>query len=435
MSNLNRAIVAYATDSENAERNYELAFLYDGMGQTAAAISYYLRAAERTKDKELSYECLLKMASCFDRQGDRIQTVRGIYKQAILFLPKRPEAYYLLSRHLERCNDHMDSYTYADTALTFCVLEGLKPLRGSVDYPGTWGLIFEKAVCAWWWGKANDSRKLFKLLLEEYYNDMDVSHQNATVNNMIRLGVAVDNRLNDIAGFDWGGQDAGFADMLRNELFVDRIYEKHFNINSGDIVFDAGSNVGGFAYSILHKSPKQIYCVEPSPKMLQTLMKNLAGKPVTIIPKAIDYVESTGRTIPSSGVYIYGHDGNYDTTTFKKIIEDNNIERIDFLKFDCEGGEYSIFTEENYEFIRNKVKYMAGEWHINDHENAIERFIKFRDLYLTHHDNFRIYERGGTERTSDIFDDKFLYSFADWWKPTQYGQFMIYINNESNFNP
>jgi FkbM family methyltransferase len=238
--------------------------------------------------------------------------------------------------------------------------------------------------------------------------------------------------MTDLSDFSWGSNeiDPSFAQMLYHELFVDRVYEKHFGINEGDIVLDAGANVGGFTRSILQYNPKHVYCVEPSTSMLETLEKNLVGLDnVTIIPKAIDYSEIDGKTIPSMGVYLYQHDSDvYNTTTLKKIVSDYNIERIDFLKFDCEGGEYAIFSEENVDWIKNNVKHAAGEWHINDHENAVERFIKFRDLYLVDA-KFRLYERCGTERTEDIFNDDFVQSFADWWKPTQMGQFMIYIEN------
>ena len=31
----------------------------------------------------------------------------------------------------------------------------------NVEYFGKSGIIFEKAVCAWWWGKGDESRSLF----------------------------------------------------------------------------------------------------------------------------------------------------------------------------------------------------------------------------------------------------------------------------------
>jgi hypothetical protein len=108
-------------------------------------------------------------------------------------------------------------------------------------------------------------------------------------------------------------------------------------------------------------------------------------------------------------------------------VEEHNIPRIDFLKFDCEGGEYFIFTKENYDFIINNVRHCAGEWHINDHKDAVERFIEFRDLYLTKCSDFHVYERSGKEVTEHIFDDNYLYGFREYWKDTYLGQFIIYF--------
>jgi len=233
---------------------------------------------------------------------------------------------------------------------------------------------------------------------------------------------------------DWGknlpGYNKNFARMIENEIFEERVYEKYFNVKENDIVFDIGSNIGGFAYSVMKNKPKHVYCIEPSNTLVKLIEKNLNGYPITIINKAIENQESNSNEINRSGVHIYHNDGNiYSSTTFSKIIKDYNIDKIDFMKFDCEGGEYSIFTEENADFIKNNITHMVGEWHINDHEHAVEKFIKFRDLYLKDHNNFRIFERAGAERTKEIFDDNFLYSFANWWKTTELGQFIIYINN------
>jgi len=81
------AIDIYVLDSENAEKNYYLAVWYHKQGQTAAAISFYLRAAERTDDKDLSYECLLLAALCFDKQGNRTHTVKNLFRHAISLIP------------------------------------------------------------------------------------------------------------------------------------------------------------------------------------------------------------------------------------------------------------------------------------------------------------------------------------------------------------
>lgn len=232
--------------------------------------------------------------------------------------------------------------------------------------------------------------------------------------------------------FDWGDLNEEYIALFTNENLIHRTYEKHKQVKPNDIVFDIGANYGSFTYSILDKKPKEVYCIEPSNTIIDSLRKNVSHGPVTLINKAISDREET-KLIPENEVYIYDHKGSlYSTTTFEKIIKDYNISKIDFLKFDCEGGEYSIFTKDNYEFIRNNVINFAGEWHINDHQNAVERFIEFRDLYL--HDCFdlHVYERDGKDVTKDIFNDQYLYDFRDWWKNTFLGQFMIYFSYEPN---
>lgn len=236
--------------------------------------------------------------------------------------------------------------------------------------------------------------------------------------------------------FDWGNLNEEYVQLFTNENFIHRTYEKHQEVKPNDIVFDVGANYGSFTYSILDKKPKEVYCIEPSNTVIDFLRKNVSHGPVTFINKAISDKEEI-TPIPENGVYIYDHEGNsYSTTTFEKIISEYNISKIDFLKFDCEGGEYSIFTKDNYEFIRNNVTNFAGEWHINDHQNAVERFIEFRNLYLNDCSDLHVYERNGKDVTKDIFNDQYLYDFRDWWKLTCLGQFMIYFSygSISKFN-
>lgn len=180
-------LVQFAYDTENAELNYDLAVMYFGLNQYASAISFYLRCAERTEDLDLVYCCLLKIAQCFSLQENRNATVRSLYKHAISILPKRPEAYYLISRHYESIREYTDSYMLAEVALNHCDFD-LPPLREDVGYPGKYGIIFEKAVSAWWWGKSAECRKLFHHLADEYADVMDEVHYNSVQNNMTNLG-------------------------------------------------------------------------------------------------------------------------------------------------------------------------------------------------------------------------------------------------------
>ena len=114
---LDDLIVDYVIDSENSIKNYKVALEYERIGQTAAAISFFLRAAERTEDNELAYECLIRIGHCFDRQKNRNYTVKSMYNAAISIFPERPEAYYHLSRILESEKSYFEAYTAIEIAL------------------------------------------------------------------------------------------------------------------------------------------------------------------------------------------------------------------------------------------------------------------------------------------------------------------------------
>ena len=417
---LEELLSKYSMDTENPEHNFALGLWYEREGHTAPALSYFLRCAERADDL-LAYEALIHGSICYDRQGTRDASSKGLLQQALCLIPTRPEAYFLLARFAEKRQWWQDCYIYADNGLRFSDLNS-EPLRTDVGYPGAYGLLFEKAVSGWWWGKNEESGSIFKDLLDHHV--MKEEYRNIVLDNLKKY---FPNYLVP-SDFDWGNTNPEYAEMFSKENFIERTYEKHCPVKPGDVVIDAGANCGSFTYSILGKKPQQVYCVEPSNTLIHSLKKNVGHGPVTFINKAISDFESDSVIIADKGVYIYENDGNqYPTTTFKNIIEENNITKIDFLKFDCEGGEYSIFTKENYEFIRNNVRHYAGEWHINDHKDAIEKFIEFRNLYLQDYADLHVYERSGKEVTEHIFDDSYLYGFREYWKDTYLGQFILYV--------
>ena len=110
-NNFEKYIVDFALDSENPKTNYFLAVEYDNFNQLSAAISHYLRCAERTKDKLLQYECLLRCGIAVKKQKTRVYTEKSFFQNAINILPNRPEAYYLLAETLISLNCKHDAYT------------------------------------------------------------------------------------------------------------------------------------------------------------------------------------------------------------------------------------------------------------------------------------------------------------------------------------
>lgn len=186
---LQQLIEEYALDPNNPEKNFPIALEYDAIGQTASAVSFYIRTAERTEDDLLKYECLIRAAACFERQGTRKFTVKGLLQHAIAIQPKRPEAYYILSLLHEHNHANegrwFDSYLMASIGLSVSEFDNLTPLRTVVDYPGKYALLFQKAHAAWWCGLCDDSKALFLDLYANY--DMEESFRNAVKNNLIQL--------------------------------------------------------------------------------------------------------------------------------------------------------------------------------------------------------------------------------------------------------
>jgi FkbM family methyltransferase len=220
----------------------------------------------------------------------------------------------------------------------------------------------------------------------------------------------------DFTDFDWGTANEWYKDTILKE-FVDRnIYSRFFDVEEGDIVIDVGASNGPFPYSIKHKNPSHVYCFEPSTEELISLEKNLQGLNHTIIPKGISEVDGVNE------FEVYGSVNKVETVEsirFQTFINEYNISSIDFLKTDCEGGEYEIFNRENIWWIKENVKKIVGEWHLETPEQK-EHFREFRDIYLKLFPNHDLFSVDGFGIKWDLWNEHFI---------EYYNQVIIYIDN------
>lgn len=169
---------------EDPEANFAMALHYHSIEQTASAVSFYLRTAERASDKLLVYECLVRAASCFHTQGCRSASVEGMLQHAVSIAPDRPEAYFQLSRLYEKKESWHLGYMMASIGMGVAQ-RSPSPLRTEVDYPGFWSLEFERAVCGWWCGLCEESRLRFERIL--YGEPLDLPHRLASITNLKKL--------------------------------------------------------------------------------------------------------------------------------------------------------------------------------------------------------------------------------------------------------
>ena len=234
--------------------------------------------------------------------------------------------------------------------------------------------------------------------------------------------------------FNWGPHMANENNQMRKllskEFFSEdvNIYQKYFKVKENDVVMDLGASIGPFTYNILPQRPKLVYCVEASKEQLPTLLKNTDYYQNCItINKAI---HSKDENVFMQQVYGEA-DNNNDVPTFttpklvegirfETLVKEYNINTIDFLKTDCEGGEYDVFNFENRWWIRDNVRYIAGEFHLSSPELK-EKFRKFRDSYLKIFSNFKVEAVCGTDIKWDLWNESFI---------QKYNEVIIYIDNK-----
>jgi len=427
---LSDLLYRFIADPEHVAHNLNLAIYYDSIDQTASAVSYYLRAAERTDQDIIKYQCVLRAGICFSKQGCRNFTVKGLYQHGLTIMPNRPEGYFLLSRFYEREENWHDSYLIASIGEKVAEREPEERLIIDVEYPGFYGILFEKAVSSWWVGLCNESRDLLEDLLINY--PLDEIHRNAVKNNLQKLGdsgkdlhrVYLPKRLRE---FNWGqaAENDWFRRTVEKEIFMDDVYQKFFKVEEGDIVFDVGSSVGPFTHFIKEQKPEKIYCFEPHPELFKDLVENVLDENVICTNKAIGPEDGSLTTcgLFNKDLVYASEDDNRNTipsVNFMNFVRENNIQKIDFLKSDCEGGEYDIFNDENMDWIRKNVRKIAGEWHLDTPENKI-KFRKFRDTYLREFPKHEIYSIDYVDMKWALWDDWFI---------EKYQQINLYIDNQ-----
>ena len=147
-----------------------------------------------------------------------------------------------------------------------------------------------------------------------------------------------------------------------NEI-TNGVYDRYYQVNSNDIVVDIGSNIGLFSITALARNAKKLYLIEPNIHLLKTSMYNcieysVNNPNVHVVP--INYAISSEQ----DNFIIHGPSCEFKTISFSNLINQYNIEHIDFLKIDCEGGKYDIFSQENINYLKNNVNHIAVEMHI-----------------------------------------------------------------------
>lgn len=178
--------------------------------------------------------------------------------------------------------------------------------------------------------------------------------------------------------------DVDHVANMRNEFFHRKDYEWWGDVNPGDVCVDIGTCVGFWSCHALDQGASKVYMIEPNKELLKAAINNTIeyvidapASPIVPVHAAILSNETHAKQIYNATMA-----GDFQQYTFKEFIDHYSIDKIDYLKVDCEGGEYDIFTQENIDFISNNVKHIAVEVHLRHCESGPKDFIKFRNEFL-----------------------------------------------------
>jgi FkbM family methyltransferase len=162
------------------------------------------------------------------------------------------------------------------------------------------------------------------------------------------------------------------------EVCLDDNYEMiHAELEGESIIIDIGVGLGDFSiFSAKHHPHSKIYAFEPFPQSYTLLQENLQLNNVTNV-QAFRYAigaSSGTMKLHMDAVWSVQYSTVQDTKvpnehiievqalSFDQIMQEHKLPRCDFLKIDCEGGEFDILFNISLQTLR-KIKHISVEYH------------------------------------------------------------------------
>ena len=186
--------------------------------------------------------------------------------------------------------------------------------------------------------------------------------------------------------------------LVFKEIFLTDFYSIQTWVDqlpSVPIVIDVGANAGYFDMLLLSKRPdSKVYAYEAIESNVRLFEKNIdmnppIGDKIRLFHKAVTgkpmdtitlFKEADADNSVTASVFHDFETHNLTAVTVKaislaQILEENKLDRVDFLKLDCEGSEYPILYESPRDILK-KVKSIFLEVHNLDTSTRNFDFIK-----------------------------------------------------------
>ncbi len=164
--------------------------------------------------------------------------------------------------------------------------------------------------------------------------------------------------------------------QIFKNIFVDREYADYFPFYQSNCIIDAGAHYGYFSLfaAINSQLGSRIIAIEPSSTNLSQLKKNIDHNShycIEPLQKALTPRDGTvtlmeGRSVNHSLVanplLQVTRSINVEGISLGSLIRMYNLEKVDFLKMDIEGGEYQVVKETPSE-VFSKIQTISLEFH------------------------------------------------------------------------
>ncbi|HDQ74232.1 MAG TPA: FkbM family methyltransferase [Chloroflexi bacterium] len=163
------------------------------------------------------------------------------------------------------------------------------------------------------------------------------------------------------------------------ETCLDRDYERHgTRIEDDWIVIDIGAGLGDFAVSVAREHPTSlVYAYEPFLDSFDLLQGNIAlnqASNVRSFPYAIGANSGVMHLDTTTGIAVQHSTAKalaslearspiqVASRSLDAVFEEEQLSHCDFLKVDCEGGEYDIFFRAS-DVTLSKITHICLEYH------------------------------------------------------------------------
>lgn len=171
------------------------------------------------------------------------------------------------------------------------------------------------------------------------------------------------------------------------------------NLPKNPVIFDLGAHIGTFSVYVAHKLKNKckIFAYEPDHINFLLLSQNVKKnnvKNITLNKTAVaDYVGKgflEKRNLNTDAYHLEFSkknriEKNCDVTTIINAAKKAKINKIDVLKMDIEGGEYSIFLHKpSLKYIKKNIHYMFIEIH------NINKTLNYSKIENIIDENFKI---------------------------------------------